>query len=150
MGVYMKKLLAILLILSNVTFSTEIDNFSGSPDQLKDSYDQLNIEINRRIYLGFKNVKSCNSKTFDQDLRDALLKEIVGGFYGKNFYSKIETFIDESPLFEKVNVSLKDSIYRDLDALKFFGISLGGLGAVIKLKNYVVGSDKLCNRIWLL
>jgi hypothetical protein len=136
------KFLLLLLICFN-GHATEVDNFSNRYVPLKDARVKLNQYMNKKIDLTLikvNNKKNCeiNPDSAEKVFYSKLYKKI-GGF----LWAKYEQMIQDTNFVEKRSVAKKKSIYKDLNIINAFAMSIAKLGSTINIDNHIVGTDKL-------
>ncbi|MBF0314162.1 MAG: hypothetical protein HQK50_16130 [Oligoflexia bacterium] len=137
-----KKLMLLTLLLiglgSNVVMGTEIDSFTQRYSDIKDSLEIVDKITNELLQRG---VLAANQlplhKRTQQGLYDSVVSTVGGEYWGK-----VETAVENSPLVDKRHITRKESIYGDMSFRQMYPLYLVNLGSIVRMGEQIVGTDK--------
>ena len=156
--IYMKIIFILFILISNFviqsSFAAEIDSFTPRKLKLDNSLAIINAIFNQRIkegvkkantiqdnIIGIKEVKSCDEDVLYTELRKAIYQSFTAswGLKGYDLDVQLRSLLAK----QSYSLSLKDSIYRDINYLDGFSLNLKELSDVVNINGYLVGLDKI-------
>lgn len=135
------RLFVSLLLIAATTnlVASEIDSFTLRDPEIEDSLFELNSMAQGMLKKALQ--EANKSRTCDpKEIRKAIKSEL-GSMTGL-FYSGIELAIEKSDRIDARNIELSSSIYRDFAFYEMIGVSIGGLGSLLRVGDFYVGTDK--------
>jgi hypothetical protein len=146
------------LFLLQPVLAAEIDSVTPRSIKLDNSITAINEIINRRIQEGIKNANEykeyleeldmfveednyCDEEILYTELRKAIFQSYstAWGLKGYQLDLQLRTLLSR----QSYSLSLKGSIYRDIDYLEGFSLNLKELSDVVNINGHLVGLDKL-------
>lgn len=139
-------IMALLCLSAGRLSSAEIDSFTTRNIVLPDARKAVNRIINERIAEGIAQANAiadsegCDEETLYTELRKAIFQSFTAswGLKGYSLDKQLRQQLSEY----SYQLSLNDSIYRDLDYLEAFSLNLKELSDVIRLDGHLIGIDK--------
>lgn len=133
---HLKHALFIGVLCSLRLSATEIDSFTDRDPLLRDSSSEVNRIINGYFERAVQNANmsgSCDQSS----LVDALNNEFRG-----LMWSPIEDELTTSPRIDKRRSLVSASVYQDFNAFESPSLAITELGAIVRIGEHFVGSDK--------
>jgi hypothetical protein len=139
-------LLTLSLILSNVLLvAGEVDQFTARFKPIQDSSEILNKMANEYLK---KSIQEANLATSTCD--EKILYKKMRNYFSNHREGEITIFALESPLVDKINLKISESVFKYWDSSTGFLIgnkvhdsSQTVLSPLIKIGDQVIGTDKL-------
>lgn len=143
--------MALLLFPAGYTWPSEIDNFTQRYQNLKDVTEIINKKTNYLLDLA---INTTNALPYDEDggyneydnpqtCNELQLYENINRYMGLSVIGQIEIFIHGDPRIDKRRLKRKYTIYRDFKFRETPTLgSVGKIGAIIRLGDHIIGSDK--------
>ncbi|WP_148059364.1 hypothetical protein [Sinobacterium caligoides] len=131
----------VIAVFCNNCLAAEIDSFSARDAYPSDALSAINSELNRRFNNALKQANkapSCQPKI----LYDALRYHLAGE-QDKLVGNDIVSQLGQLPNIPTVLVQRKTSVYRDIPIWSGIDLYTGGLGATMRIDNFVIGTDKI-------
>jgi hypothetical protein len=149
-------LLTILIfyLVLKMGFAAEIDSITPRKIKLNNSLAEINSIFNQRIQEGIikANEKQgsilnggtaefCDEEVLYTELRKAIYQSYTAswGLKGYDLDRQLRSLLTKY----SYSLSLKDSIYRDINYLEGFSLNLKELSDVVNVKGYLIGLDKI-------
>ncbi|MBF0360411.1 MAG: hypothetical protein HQK49_05330 [Oligoflexia bacterium] len=127
----------ILFSLSSFLQAAEIDSFTQRYDKINDSTEALNNLVNKHLIKAIEETNSCD--------RDLLFKKVYNELGYGLLWSRIENLISDEPTIDKRFTYVNKSVYRGISFYQSPAIHIGKLNPIIKIGEYIVGSDKFAH-----
>lgn len=151
--------IALLFILISIfvfrgSFAAEIDSVTPRKLNLDNSLTIINKIINQRIKEGiqkanakqddFEDIETdefCDEKVLYTELRKAIFQSLTAswGLKGYALDKQLRDLLAE----QSYSLSLKDSIYRDINYLEGFSLKIKELSDVVNIDGHLIGLDKI-------
>ncbi len=157
---YIKRQIIILLFILKGIFifqdsiAAEIDSVSPRKLKLDNSVTIINTIINQRIKEGIQKANAiqdvfkdmgtdefCNEKVLYTELRKALFQSVSASWGLKGY--DLDKQLRDLLTSQSYSLSLKDSIYRDINYLEGFSLKIKELSDVVNINGHLIGLDKI-------
>jgi len=129
-------LAAVLLAADNTATAYETDQFTNRAEELRDSTEVLNREVNRTIA---DIVAGWDRDHDEMAMVDAIYRKI-GGLH---WVDRLERWAMKSPEVDKLVTPRYDSIYSHLPIWAVRVTWFFGIGKTIRVNDQLIGSDKI-------
>lgn len=136
----MKFFYLLVLTFSFCCFASEQDTFQAYLSTVEDSTEKVNKIINRRISQALQEAnlkKGCSDGRLLDHLKYQLANANLIGI------NDVQDEIDQSYSIGKFKKEFKESIFKDLTWRESIALNTYGLGPVIKIKDVMIGTDKI-------
>ena len=135
-------------------FSAEIDSVTPRDLELENSLDMINRIFNQRIQEAIREANAKQSDTDDieadefcnvdilyKELRKAIFQSLTAswGLKGYDLDKQLRSLLAR----QSYSLSLKNSIYRDIDYLEGFSLNFKELSDVVNINGHLIGIDKI-------
>jgi len=145
-------LLGIFILQDSI--AAEIDSVTPRKLKLDNSLNIINTIINQRIKEGiqkanakqenFEDIETddfCDEKILYTELRKAIFQSLTAtwGLKGYALDKQLRELLAE----QSYSLSLKDSIYRDINYLEGFSLKIKELSDVVNINGHLIGLDKI-------
>ena len=157
---YIKRQIIILLFILTGIFilqysiAAEIDSVTPRKLKLDNSVTIINTIINQRIKEGIQKTNAiqdvfrdmgtaefCNEKVLYTELRKALFQSFTASWGLKGY--TLDKQLRDLLAKQSYSLSLKDSIYRDINYLEGFSLKIKELSDVVNINGHLIGLDKI-------
>ncbi len=157
---YIKRQIIILLFILKGIFilqdsiAAEIDSVTPRKLKLDNSVTIINTIINQRIKEGIQKTNAiqdvfrdmgtaefCNEKVLYTELRKALFQSLTASWGLKGY--ALDKQLRDLLAKQSYSLSLKDSIYRDINYLEGFSLKIKELSDVVNINGHLIGLDKI-------
>lgn len=154
-----RRFVALLLLTPAVLLAAEVDSFTSRRVPLPDAVTDINHIVNQRLRQGveqanasrvvvemFEGIELTTEKPFcDQDdlytaLRTSIFQSSLS--WGLKGYD-LDKQLREQLADKSYSLSLRDSVYRDIDYLEGISLRLKELTDVVNVDGHIIGLDKL-------
>ena len=139
-------LLLFAVFLCQNGFAAEVDSVTPRKVKLDNSLTQINAIFNQRLAEGIAeaNVRqdaTCDEEILYTELRKGIFQSLTAswGLKGYALDKQLRSLLSK----QSYSLSLKDSIYRDIDYLEGFSLKLKELSDVVSIDGHLVGLDKI-------
>ena len=129
-------LLVTALLPPGSTIAYETDQYTDRLEQLEDSTEILDREVNEAI-------EEITERWRHGDKRGRFAKRIYQELGGRHWVDKLERFAIRSPEVERIEREKETSIYGGLPFWSTRVVFIVGIGKTIKVNDTLVGTDKL-------
>jgi len=152
------KIIFIFILLLNFLFQTgftaEIDSITPRKLKLDNSLAIINSLFNQRIQEGVNKanaiqnnigeidkIQYCDEEVLYTELRKAIYQSYTAswGLKGYDLDIQLRQLLSK----QSYSLSLKDSIYRDINYLEGFSLNLKELSDLVNINGYLIGLDKI-------
>ncbi len=139
-----------IALTSIAVSAAEIDSFTSRNVALPDAASAINAVFNDRIAEGVANAnmisqsnneRTCDKEVLYTELRKAIFQSWTASWGLKGY--ALDTQLQEQLTQYSYQLSLNDSVYRDLNYLEAFSLNLKELSDVVRINHHLVGIDKL-------
>lgn len=156
--IIMQKRFYLIIVISFLIFqesyAAEVDSITPRKVQLENSLASVNEIINQRIEEGIEKANGklddfadmdpdefCDEQILYTELRKAIFQSLTASWGLKGFAldKQLRTLLAG----QSYSLSLKDSIYRDINYLEGFSLNMKELSDVVAINDHLVGVDKL-------
>lgn len=127
-------------------FAAEIDSVTPRNIKLENSRASINTIFNQRIEEGIQKANAhqdglCDEEVLYTELRKAIFRSFTAswGLKGYDLDKQLRKLLAR----QSYSLSLKDSIYRDIDYLEGFSLNIKELSDVVNVNGHLVGLDKV-------
>ncbi|MBF0364409.1 MAG: hypothetical protein HQK50_02495 [Oligoflexia bacterium] len=133
-----RSLFIIALAISLPARSTEVDSFTSRFEQQEDAYHEVNVIVNELI-------KKCvyRANKYRVNSVGGLYRLCYFSFADSSPWSKIERILNTTDRIDTRIEGRHHSIYSDFTTREAFALHLAKLGHTLKIKDFIIGSDKL-------
>ncbi|MBT3586973.1 MAG: hypothetical protein HN509_18825 [Halobacteriovoraceae bacterium] len=149
--------LGLALLFSSVSYSAEVDSFTGRYSKVSDSLPLINERTNNYLELSVRlaNDRLPSIKQNGKKFRTCQAPKATGNFYKtmRDFFTnqylgELAKFIVKSDKIERIKTSFVDSIYQDFTTREapvqgfYARYIFDPTATVVRMGDYIVGSDK--------
>jgi len=158
----MQKVFVLSVVISSFLFpagdAAEIDSVTPRKIKLENSLTVINSIVNQRLLEGVQKSnayqdyiedideyadedKFCDEEVLYTELRKAIYQSYTAswGLKGYDLDKQLRSLLAR----QSYSLSLKDSIYRDIDYLEGFSLNLKELSDVVNIDGFLIGLDKI-------
>lgn len=139
--------LLVFLLMIQVAHGAEIDSITPRKLELDNAVDEINSIFNQRLAEGVEQANQkadgpfCNEETLYIELRKSIFQSYTASWGLKGY--ALDKQLRELLRKYSYSLSLKDSIYRDLDYLEAFSLNLKELSDLVNTDGHLIGLDKI-------
>jgi hypothetical protein len=128
-----------LAVLALPAQGAEIDSVTGRPAHLDDSMRRIDARINAWIRAGVEAAnrkgRACDEAQLYKQVKKAISTPFIGHWVAEE--------LNHAEDLDRRRTRFEDSIYRDLGFFDAISVHLKDLSAVVRLRDHVVGVDKI-------
>jgi hypothetical protein len=137
-----------------MVFAAEIDSITPRKLKLENSLAEINLIFNQRIKEGVNKANEkqqyilnsdtaefCDEEVLYTELRKAIYQSYTASWGLKGY--DLDTQLRNLLTKYSYSLSLKDSIYRDINYLEGFSLNLKELSDIVNINGYLIGLDKI-------
>jgi len=140
--------------MCKISFSAEIDSFTPRTLKLDNSLEIINEIFHQRIQegviqankkqesiLNIETANFCNEETLYTELRKSIYQSYTAswGLKGYDLDMQLRSLLTK----QSYSLSLKDSIYRDINYLEGVSLNLKELSDIVNINENLIGLDKI-------